>query len=119
GIRVTLFCLGRQPLVPNKPYIVKLGTAKVQARVDIIHRVLDASTLSVTLDRDRVERHEVCECSLVLSRPLAVDTVATNKATSRFVIVDDYEICGAASVQDALPGRQPCAREEVLQRNTL
>jgi bifunctional enzyme CysN/CysC len=118
-IRVTLFWLGRQPLVPNKPYIVKLGTAKVQARVDIIHRVLDASTLSVTLDRDRVERHEVCECSLVLSRPLAFDTVATNKATSRFVIVDDYEICGGGIVQEALPDRQAYVREKVLQRNLL
>jgi len=118
-IRVTLFWLGRQPLLPNRPYVVKLGTAKVQARVDIIHRVLDASTLSVALDRDRVERHEVCECSLALSRPLAFDTVTTNKATSRFVIVDEYEICGGGIVQEALPDRQAHVREKVLQRDLL
>jgi bifunctional enzyme CysN/CysC len=116
-LRVSLFWLGRDPLVRKKEYVLKLGTARVAARLETVHRVIDASTLAATEAKDRVERHDVAECTLKLSRAIAFDVAAMVAATSRFVIVDDYEIRGGGIVREALPDQQSWVREKVLLRN--
>jgi bifunctional enzyme CysN/CysC len=116
-LRVSLFWLGRDPLVRKKEYVLKLGTARVAARLETVHRVIDASTLAATEAKDRVERHDVAECTLKLSRAIAFDIAAMVAATSRFVIVDDYEIRGGGIVREALPDQQCWVREKVLLRN--
>ena len=117
-IRVSLFWLGRRPLVMGKEYVLKLGTARVRARMDAVHRVIDASKLEPTGGGARVERHEVAECSLALDRPLAFDLASRLAKTSRFVVVDDYEICGGGIIREALPDRQTWVRDIVLRRNS-
>ena len=84
-LRVSLFWLGRIPLVTNKEYVFKLGTARVMARMEAIGRVLDTSTLESPESsespespgsnepRTYVGRHEVAECSLKLDRAVAFD----------------------------------------------
>ena len=44
--------------------MLKLGAARVPARLEEVHRVVDASNLDGTETKDRVERHEVAECTL-------------------------------------------------------
>jgi len=116
-LRVSLFWLGREPMTRRKDYLLKLGTARVPARLEAVHRVVDASDLSASEEKDRIERHEVAECTLVLKRAMAVDTADLLAATSRFVIVDDYEIRGGGIVREALPDRQSEIREKVMLRN--
>ena len=73
-LRVSLFWLGKQPLIKKKDYLLKLGTARVPCRLEEVHRVVDASNLSAQRGtRDRVERHEVAECTLKLNRAVAFD----------------------------------------------
>jgi len=115
-LKVSLFWLGRRPLVRSKPYVLKIGTARATVHVEAIHRVIDASDLSAADGRDRVERHEVAECTLACNRAVAFDVGDAVAATSRFVIVDDYEISGGGIVREALPDRQDSARERVLLR---
>ena len=53
-LRVSLFWLGKEPMVKRKEYLLKLGTARVTCRVEEVLRVMDASTLehrAETLDR--------------------------------------------------------------------
>jgi bifunctional enzyme CysN/CysC len=116
-LRVSLFWLGRQPLVTRRDYVLKLGTARVPARVEAVHRVIDASNLDASEARDRVERHEVAECTLKLSRAIAFDRADLVAATSRFVLVDEYEIRGGGIVREALPDQQSWVREKVMLRN--
>jgi bifunctional enzyme CysN/CysC len=116
-VRVNLFWLGRSPLTVGKKYALKLGTARVSARVEEVHRVIDASELATFESRQRVDRHEVAECTLVLSRPLAFDSVGELAATGRFVIVDNYEISGGGIIREAVLDDQSSAREKVLRRN--
>ncbi len=115
-LKVSLFWLGRNPLVKTREYLLKIGTARASMRVEEIHRVIDASDLSATEARETVERHEVAECTLACTRAIAFDTADAVAATSRFVIVDDYEISGGGIVREALPDRQVTAREKVLLR---
>ena len=65
----------------------------------------------------QVERYEVAECTLLLGKPLAFDTADQCPSTGRFVIVDNFEICGGGIVRQALPDRHAWVREKVLDRN--
>src|SRR5262245_12948825 len=116
-MRVSLFWLGRAPLVMKKEYVLKLGAARVPVRLDQVHRVIDASELSSSETRTKVERHEVAECTLALGKPLAFDTAEQSPATGRFVIVDDFEISGGGIIRDAVSDKQAWVRDKVLQRN--
>ena len=115
-LRVSLFWLGRSPLVKRKDYLLKIGSSKVSVRLDEVHRVIDASNLDASTERDRVDRHEVAECTLICQRAIAFDLTDAIAATSRFVIVDAYEISGGGIVREALPDRQDALREKVLLR---
>jgi bifunctional enzyme CysN/CysC len=116
-LRVSLFWLGREPLVRGKDYLLKLGSARAVARVEAIHRVIDASSLASIPRDDRVGLNEVAECTLELQRAVAFDEPATVPATSRFVLVDDHDIRGGGIVREALPDRQAWVRDKVLLRN--
>jgi bifunctional enzyme CysN/CysC len=116
-LRVSLFWLGREPLVRRKEYVLKLGTARVVARVEELIRVFDASTLTAREPEGRVERHEIAECELTLRKAIACDLVGDLAATSRFVIVDDFDIRGGGIVREAMADAQARSRERVLLRN--
>jgi bifunctional enzyme CysN/CysC len=116
-LRVSLFWLGREPMVKRKDYLLKLGTARVTARIEEIHRVMDASTLGATEQRNTINRHDVAECTLKLDRALACDLADEIAATSRFVVVDDFEIRGGGIVREALADQQTAVRDQVLLRN--
>ncbi len=116
-LRVSLFWLGRQPLVPKRDYQLKLGTARVPVRLEQIHRVIDASNLASSESKDRVDRHDVAECTLKLNRAIAFDLADQLAATSRFVLVDDYEIRGGGIIREAMPDQQSWVREKVMLRN--
>ncbi|HWK12130.1 MAG TPA: GTP-binding protein [Vicinamibacterales bacterium] len=116
-IRVSLFWLGRAPFLQDKDYVLKLGTSRVPARLESIERVIDASDLQSSASGDRVGRHEVAECTLTLGRPLAFDTGAEFEATSRFVIVDDFDISGGGIIRESLTDPHSGLRESVLRRN--
>ncbi len=116
-MKVSLFWLGKSPLVQRKEYVLKLGTGRTPFRVEQIHRVIDASELSASEGRSQVDRYEVAECTLVLGKPVAFDTADQCPPTGRFVIVDDFEITGGGIVRQALPDKQSWVREKVLDRN--
>jgi bifunctional enzyme CysN/CysC len=116
-LRVSLFWLGKEPLAKRKEYLLKLGTARVTMRLEEILRVMDASTLGATDQAAVVQRHDVAECVLKLDRAIACDLAEDVASTSRFVIVDDYEIRGGGIVREALPDRQAAVRDRVMLRN--
>lgn len=100
-MKVNLFWLGKENLKLNKTYFLKCGTAKVEMRLESVERVVNASDLSC-ISRQYVEKNEVAECILKLDRPIAFDLAGTIEATSRFVIVDDYEIAGGGIITEAM-----------------
>jgi bifunctional enzyme CysN/CysC len=116
-LRVSLFWLGRSPLVKKKDYVLRINSARVPMRVEEIHRVMDASDLAAKPGRDRVERHEVAECTLRVARAVAFDTADEIGVTGRFVIVDDFDIRGGGIVRERVTDRQAWVRDKVLLRN--
>lgn len=100
-LRVNLFWLGKSRLVKDKTYFFKCGTAKVSMQVEKVERVVNASDLSC-MSRQYVERNEVAECLLNLDSPIAFDLAGSCEASSRFVIVDGYEIAGGGIITETM-----------------
>ena len=114
--KVSLFWLGNEPLLPKKEYLLKIGTAKVNMRVEEITRVIDASNLDNSKKR-AVERHDVAECVVKVSKAIAFDLAEDFAISSRFVIVDNYEIRGGGIIREAIDDKQAWVRDKVLLRN--
>ena len=117
-LRVSLFWLGKEPFVPNKIYLIKLGTARTRFQIEEILRVVNTSSLESNVGRERVDQHEVAECVLSLERAIAFDYADELPETGRFVIVDGYEIRGGGIVLEGLKDAESRVRETVFQRNT-
>ncbi len=100
-IRANVFWLGKNPLTTQKTYIFKLCTSRTEAKIDSIESVLNASTLKRE-QRDCVEKNQVATVVIALERPVAFDIGAEFCDTSRFVLVDDYEIAGGGRIVEAL-----------------
>jgi bifunctional enzyme CysN/CysC len=116
-LKVNLFWLGKKPLSTKKSYIFKLGTARVPMHVEEVVRVIDASNLSASAMKESVGQHEVAECVLKLAKSICFDTVEDIPKTSRFVIVDEYEIRGGGIIRSALEEKTTTVRQNVVARN--
>jgi len=115
--KVSLFWLGRDPLIRKKDYLLKIGTAKVNARLEEILRVIDASNLESGDKKDRIDRHDVAECILKVNKAIAFDLADQFAATSRFVLIDNYEIWGGGIIREVLEDKQTWMRDKVILRN--
>jgi bifunctional enzyme CysN/CysC len=116
-LAVSLFWLGHEPLRTGRDYIFRLGTARLPARVETIHKVIDASDLAESGQPSSVARNQVAECTLRLQRAVAFDVGADLAATGRFVLVADYDIRGGGIIGAALPDQDESARSQVFVRN--
>jgi bifunctional enzyme CysN/CysC len=116
-IRVSLFWLSKEPLITGKPYIIKLGTARTRFQVEQVLKVMDASSLETQNEKTQVGRYEIAECVFSFDHPLALDRAETLPDTSRFVVVDNYEIRGGGIVLEDLPDAEAGQRENVRNRD--
>ena len=64
-----------------------------------------------------VSHHSVAECVLKLRQNLAFDAANFSVKTSRFVIVDNYEICGGGIIRETVKDQYSTIRKQVLLRN--
>lgn len=104
-IKANIFWLGKHRLSMDMTYLLKIGTDKVKAKVVEINRIINSSDLSNRAG-DFVECNEVAECIIELERPIAFDEVGKNQSTSRFVIVDGYEISGGGIILEGLENEE-------------
>lgn len=116
-LQVSLFWMGKQPLVKNKEYLLKIGASKQAMVVEEILNTMDAAQLSGKSQGDCVEYHNVADCIIRTERAVAFDTADAFVGTGRFVIVDNYEIRGGGIIRQSLPDSQEDLRQSVMTRN--
>lgn len=114
-VRVEIFWMGREPMEMSKEYKLKMGTAKVPVKIKKIEKVMDASNLHNS-KKDKVERHDVATLILECAAPIAFDLAGTMDATSRFVIVDKYDISGGGIITEGIKDEYADVREQVQER---
>lgn len=113
-IRANVFWMGTAPLVAGRPYLLRIGTAKVPVELDEVISVLDASELHSVAGASQVERHDVAEVVFSTRRPVAFDTADRLETTARFVVVNGYDIAGCGIALEALEAGEE--REAVARR---
>ncbi|OGW72510.1 MAG: adenylyl-sulfate kinase [Omnitrophica bacterium GWA2_52_12] len=114
-LKVKIFWMGKKPMVFDKEYRLKLGTLRVPVSLKKLTKVIDASDLKKA-DKSQIERHDVAECVLEATWPVAFDLTADIEATGRFVIVDDYDIAGGGIITETVDDKQGEVREQVSAR---
>jgi bifunctional enzyme CysN/CysC len=115
-LKANVFWLGKEPLSVGKSYVLKLATARRNARLEKIERALDASTLQPSSEAREVMKNCVATCVFNLDFPLAFD-VDAQTSCGRFVLIDDYEISGGGLIESALPDPAGWVREKISLRN--
>ncbi len=116
-IAANVFWLGKRDFVPGKLYYLKIGGEKVKVEIERVKGIINSSNLSSTDERQSVERHEVAEVILRTDKPIAFDVVAESAGTSRFVIVDNYEIAGGGIIIEGLEDEESSIRSSTMLRN--
>jgi sulfate adenylyltransferase large subunit len=96
--RGNVFWLGREDLVPNKKYKLKLSTAEVECQVEQIIKAIDASTLEEVENPDEIKKNDVGEVIIKTKSEIGFDLFNELENTGRFVIVDDFDISGGGII---------------------
>ena len=100
-LRASIFWLGKTPLTVGKSYKLKLATAEVEAQVEKIIHLVDATTLKNECEVSAVKINDVAELVLKLKHEIAFDEFSECQATGRFVLVDGFDVSGGGIVLTA------------------
>ena len=83
----TIVWFDEEPLLPGRPYLLKLGARTVTAQVTEPKHKVNVNTLE-KLAATRLELNEIGVCNLALSAPIAFDPYAENKDLGGFILID-------------------------------
>ena len=92
-----------EPLLPGRPYLIKVGTQWATANVTTLRHKINVETLEETAGRE-LGLNEVGYCHLSFGRPLVFDPYKDNRETGGFILVDKltYNTVGAGMLQSPL-----------------
>jgi bifunctional enzyme CysN/CysC len=82
-----LLWLGEQPLLPGRPYWLKMASRTVGAQVTEIKHKIDVNTQD-ELAAKQLELNEVAYCNLYLDQPVAFERYVDNPELGAFILID-------------------------------
>jgi bifunctional enzyme CysN/CysC len=82
-----LLWMDDQPLLPGRPYWLKLGSRTVGAQVTEIKHKVDVNTQD-QLAAKHLDLNEVAYCNLYLDQPVAFEAYADNRELGAFILID-------------------------------
>ncbi|GHA88611.1 sulfate adenylyltransferase subunit CysN [Modicisalibacter luteus] len=83
----TLVWMHEQPLLPGRPYLMKLGTQTVSASITEIKYQVNVNTLEHTAAK-QLDLNGIGICTLSLNKPVAFDAYRENADTGGFILID-------------------------------
>ncbi len=75
------------PLLPGRPYWLKIGARTVSAQVTEIKHKVDVNT-QAQLAAKHLDLNEVAYCNLSLDQPIAFEAYADNRTLGAFIMID-------------------------------
>ena len=99
----TLVWMADEPMLPGRPYLVKLGATTIGASLGQPKYVVDVNSLD-HLAGKTLELNEIGVCNLTLDRAVAFDAYADNRDMGSFIVIDRYsnQTIGAGMLHFAL-----------------
>jgi bifunctional enzyme CysN/CysC len=76
-----------EPLLPGRPYLMKIGTRTVSATVTEPKYKVNVNTME-HLAAKVLELNEIGVCNIALDRPVAFDAYKDNRDTGGFILID-------------------------------
>lgn len=103
----TVFWLGEHPLAVGRLCRMKLATREANVTVQKINRIIDSATLD-SVPGPLLERNNVAEVVLRSAELLALDDARFGGPTSRFVLVEDFNVVGGGLISmEGYPDERP------------
>lgn len=96
--KASIFWMGKNPLVPNKKYRIKLSTEETEGEIEEIVKVIDSSNLEKNDNSERVSLNEVAEVIIKTKEELAFDKFSNIQQTGRFVVLENYDVSGGGII---------------------
>lgn len=96
--RANLFWMGKNALVKNKKYKLKISTQEVECEIITINKVIDATNLTVNENAEEVKTNDVAEVTIKTKEKISYDEFKHNANTGRFVLVEGYDVCGGGII---------------------
>jgi bifunctional enzyme CysN/CysC len=82
-----LVWMSEQPMLPERSYLLQIGTALVPAQVTELKYKVNENTLE-HLAAKHLDLNEIAFCNLALDRPIAFDPYAENRDLGGFILID-------------------------------
>jgi bifunctional enzyme CysN/CysC len=100
---VTLVWMSDEPMLPGRPYLLKIGTKTVSASVTTLKHKVNVNTLEQVPARE-LHLNEIAVANISLDQPVAFDGYAVNHVTGGFILIDrlSHETVGAGLIHFAL-----------------
>jgi bifunctional enzyme CysN/CysC len=83
----TLIWMHEEPMLPGRPYLLKLGARTVTASITAPKYKVNVNTLE-HLAAKQLELNEIGVCNISLDRPIAFDAYADNREMGGFILID-------------------------------
>ena len=83
----TLVWMADAPMLPGRPYVLKIGTRSVGARISSLKYRLDVATMAHLAAR-RLDLNDIGVCNLSLDQAIAFDPYAVNRETGGLILID-------------------------------
>ncbi len=113
-----VFWMGKRNLEKGKKFTLKLNTQEVECEVVEFKKAIDASTLETLTNQNYIAKNDVAELTLSTRNPVAFDLFGSIANTGRFVLVDEYDVCGGGIITTYTPTtKSDKLRDEVRTRD--
>jgi len=83
----TIVWMSDTPMLPGRPYLLKLGTTTVTCSVTALKHKVNVNTLEHSAAK-QLELNEIGVCNISLDRQIAFDPYAENRDTGGFILID-------------------------------
>ena len=107
--------MGDEPLLPGRPYLMRIGTRYVPVKVTSLKHKVDVDTLEHLAART-LSLNEIGECNLSTASPVAFDAYSENRETGAFILIDRYSnaTVGTGMIEFGLRRAANIHRQELL-----
>jgi bifunctional enzyme CysN/CysC len=101
--QVTLIWMHEEPMLPGRPYLMKIGSATVTGTITELRHKINVNTL-IHEPGKQLELNEIAVCNLSTDRAIPFDSYADNRDTGGFVFIDklNNDTVGAGLMHFAL-----------------
>ena len=82
-----LVWMSEEPMLPGRPYLIKIGTRTVPASIERPKYKVNVNTLEHQ-PADTLELNEIGVCNLSTSHPIVFDSYLENRDTGGFIVID-------------------------------